>query len=241
MYDASPVDIELPIRIEPQPDDTTCGPTCLHAVYRYYGDENSLSEVVASTAKLDQGGTLAVFLACDALRRGYKATIYTYNLQMFDPSWFAQAGIDVKAKLIEQTAAKDDAKLQHATEGYLEFLKLGGKLRFADLTTRLIRGIIRRELPILTGLSSTYLYRSKRLFGPKDVPDDVHGSPCGHFVILSGYHRKDRTVLVGDPYLPNPVGKGHLFYSVKIDRVICAILLGVLTYDANLLVIHPPR
>ncbi|MBI2970245.1 MAG: hypothetical protein HYY36_05840 [Gammaproteobacteria bacterium] len=241
MYDSPPVDIELPIRIEPQPDDTTCGPTCLHAVYRYYGDENSLGAVIRSTPKLDQGGTLAVFLACDALRRGYKATIYTYNLQMFDPSWFAQPGIDISAKLHEQAAAKDEAKFRHATDGYLEYLQLGGKLRFSDLTTRLIRGILRRQLPILTGLSSTYLYRSRRLSGPKDVPDDIHGSPCGHFVVLAGYHRKDRTVLVADPYLPNPVARGESFYSINIDRVICAILLGVLTYDANLLVIHPPR
>jgi hypothetical protein len=28
-------------------------------------------------------------------------------------------------------------------------------------------------------------------------------------------------------------------YSIPIERVMCAILLGVLTYDANLLVIEP--
>ena len=25
--------------IQRQPDDVSCGPTCLHAVYRYFGDE----------------------------------------------------------------------------------------------------------------------------------------------------------------------------------------------------------
>jgi len=39
---------------------------------------------------------------------------------------------------------------------------------------------------------------------------------------------------------PNPVAPTQL-YPVNIDRVIGAILLGVLTYDANLLVIHPRR
>ena len=34
---------------------------------------------------LDQGGTLDVFLANHALQRGYKATILTYNLDLFDP------------------------------------------------------------------------------------------------------------------------------------------------------------
>ena len=38
------MDIELPITILPQPDDTTCGPTCLHAVYGYYDDSIPLQE-----------------------------------------------------------------------------------------------------------------------------------------------------------------------------------------------------
>ena len=234
------MDIQLPIPLLPQPDDTTCGPTCLHAVYNYYNDNISLEEVIADIQMLDNGGTLAVFLACSALRRGYQATIYTYNLQMFDPVWFSSADIDISERLRRQTEAKQDSKLQHATTGYLDFLQLGGKLRFTDLNTRLLRNIIRRKLPILTGLSSTYLYRSPRDYGPRDEPDDIRGLPGGHFVILSGYHKKDRTVLIADPYVKNPVA-AKLFYPVNIDRVICAILLGVLTYDANLLVIQPRR
>jgi hypothetical protein len=234
------MDIQLPISILPQPDDTTCGPTCLHAVYDYYGDNIPLADVIADTQMLHAGGTLAVFLACAALRRGYHATIYTYNLQMFDPGWFVTPNVDIAERLRRQAAAKEDAKLQDATSGYLEFLELGGKLRFTDLNTRLLRSIIRRRFPILTGLSSTYLYRAEREFGPDDVPDDIRGLPAGHFVVLSGYHRQDRTILIADPLSPNPVAPTQL-YPVNIDRVICSILLGVLTYDANLLVIHPRR
>jgi hypothetical protein len=234
------MDIKLPIYILPQPDDTTCGPTCLHAVYDYYSDFMPLADVIADTQMLDAGGTLAVFLACSALRRGYQATVYTYNLQMFDPSWFSTPDVNIAERLRRQADVKEDSKLRHATSGYLEFLELGGKLRFTDLNTRLLRSIIRRRFPILTGLSSTYLYRSEREYGPDDEPDDIRGLPAGHFVILSGYHRQDRTVLIADPLSPNPVALTQL-YPVNIDRVICAILLGVLTYDANLLVIHPRR
>ena len=234
------MDIELPLSILPQPDDSTCGPTCLHAIYDYYKYTCDLETLIADIKKLDNGGTLAVFLACDALRRGYRATIYTYNLQMFDPTWFTVKNTDIQDRLINQAREKKDEKLQHATDGYLEFLALGGKLRFTDLTTRLLRSILRRRLPILTGLSSTYLYQEKRGFGTNDEPDDIRGFPCGHFVVLSGYHRRNRTILVADPYKKNPLATGQ-FYPVNIDRVICAILLGVLTYDANLLVIHPRK
>ena len=232
------MDIELPITILPQPDNTTCGPTCLHAVYDYYGDQISLEQVITETKFLVDGGTLAVFLACHALRRGYSATIYTYNLQVFDPTWFTKPEININERLIRQAEEKEDEKLRTATRGYLDFLSLGGKLKYMDLTTRLLRGLIRKRLPVLTGLSFTYLYRCMREYGPRDIDDDIKGFPGGHFVILSGYHRKDRTVLIKDPYHRNPVA-GVSTYQVNIDRVICAILLGVLTYDANLLVIYP--
>jgi len=233
-----PVEIRLPLKTLPQPDETTCGPTCLHAVYRYYDEQEELTDVIARMRRLEHGGTLAVFLACDALRKGYEATIYTYNLQVFDPSWFAAPDIDLGDKLRRQAALKADPKLQHATEGYLEYLQLGGKLRFTDLNRGLIRGILQRRLPVLTGLSATYLYHNARTFGADDHPDDLRGQPCGHFVVLAGYRSADRSVLIADPYLPNPVGEGH-FYAVNIDRVICAVMLGVLTHDANLLVIRP--
>ena len=235
------MDTLLPISILQQPDDTTCGPTCLHAVYSYYGEDITLDEVVDMTHMLDTGGTLAVMLANNALSRGYRADIYTYNLQMFDPTWFANGSVDLAERLkLQAEARQDNAKLQQATAGYLDFLRLGGKLRFTDLNPSLIRKIIRRNLPILTGLSATYLYRTMREYGPNDVYNDIQGDPSGHFVVLSGYNRKDRTVLVADPHKHNPVGGGHL-YPVNIDRLICAILLGVLTYDANLLVIQRDR
>lgn len=50
------------LRILAQPDDITCGPTSLHAVYTYYGNILDLTEVIASVKSLEGGGTLAVML-----------------------------------------------------------------------------------------------------------------------------------------------------------------------------------
>ena len=36
---AAPVRKRLVLDMPGQPDDSTCGPTCLHAVYRYHGDD----------------------------------------------------------------------------------------------------------------------------------------------------------------------------------------------------------
>lgn len=232
---------QLKLDILAQPDDTTCGPTCLHALYRYHGREVPLETLIREVPKLENGGTLGVHLANDALRRGYRATLYTYNLQVFDPSWFHPELLDVEelaAKLAAQARVKTSARLRSACGAYVDFLRLGGRVRFEVLSGRLIRKYLNRDLPILTGLSSTYLYQAMREFGPDDEDDDIRGAPAGHFVVLAGYDRKEREVLIADPLESNPHSPTRR-YPVNIDRVIASILLGVLTYDANLLIIEP--
>jgi Peptidase_C39 like family len=225
----------LELQVLPQPNDTTCGPTCLHAVYNYWGDETSLSDVVSGVKPLPGGGTLAVYLAHHALRRGYKATIFTYNLQLFDPTWFL-AGVDLREKLIAQREAKDDPKLRIATEPYLEFLDLGGKVYLGDKTSSLIRRFLKKGIPILTGLSANYLYRCAREID--DDYNDVLGYPLGHFVVLSGYDKLTKEVMVADPLHDNP-GFGQQYYNVNVEQLIASIMLGIVTYDANLLILEP--
>ena len=80
-------------------------------------------------------------------------------------------------KLKEQLEHKHDDKLREASDGYIEFLNRGGKLKQEDLTTALIRRYLKRGVPILTGLSATYLYRTAREYGPNDDFDDIRGHP----------------------------------------------------------------
>lgn len=228
----------LDVNILPQPDDVTCGPTCLQAVYGYYGETIGLQQVIRETPMLAEGGTLAVLLALHALRRGYRATLLTYNLQIFDPTWFQDRDVDLRERLEAQAEVKQDAKLHFATKAYLEYLDLGGAVRFETLSPDLLRRYLKKEVPILTGLSATYLYDCAREIGETNTYDDIRGAPSGHFVVLSGYDREERTVRVADPYLPNPVAGRH-YYDVPIQRLIGAIFLGIVTYDANLLVLEP--
>lgn len=226
---------QLELEILPQPDDTTCGPTCLHAVYRYWGEKLTLDRIIDEIAPLPGGGTLAVSLACHALRRGYQAEIYTYNLQLFDPTWFAE-GVDLAERLNTQRKHKRSHRLGISTDAYLEYLSLGGIVRFEELRPALIRRFLNKNVPILTGLSATYLYRCAREHN--DQYDDARGEPVGHFVVLSGYDRKKREITVSDPSHDNPRFRTHR-YGVGMNRLIMAIALGVMTYDANLLVLTP--
>ncbi len=237
----APVEFQLELDMLTQPDEESCGPTCLHAVYAFFGDTLPLDAVVSQTERLRDGGTLAVLLGCHAVARGYRATIYTYNLQVFDPSWRLLSSDDLIARLARQAATKDHETLHVMATAYQRFLSGGGQVRFEDLTPDLIRRLLRRRLPILTGLSSTYMYQTRREVSRDGalVFDDVAGHPMGHFVVLGGYDRVHRLVLVADPWGPAEHGPQSGKYWMSVNRVINSILLGMITFDANLLVIEP--
>ncbi|ELR70168.1 hypothetical protein C900_03853 [Fulvivirga imtechensis AK7] len=238
----------LDLNIKAQPDDVTCGPTCLHGVYQYYKDDIPLKQVISEVKQLSSGGTIAVLLANHALKRGYNTTIYTYNLSTFDPSWFKQK-VDFEAKLKQQLAVKQgDHRLQVATSGYLQFLANGGQLKFEELTPALIKYFLTKKIPILTGLSATYLYESPRETGEFITGtgefvvryDDINGLATGHFVIINGFNQKQRMAYIADPLDPNPISEKQ-YYKVSFQKLINSIMLGVMTYDANLLIIYPKK
>jgi hypothetical protein len=239
----------LPVIVRPQPDVFSCGPTALHAVYRYYGEALKLEQVIVEAQMLEEGGTLAVLLACDALRRGYHAVLYSFNLRLLDPTWFSagRPAVNVAAKLRAQSQVKRDKKRRLASSAYAEFLQLGGDLRMQDVTPQLLEGYFAAGRPILAGVSATYLYGCSRELDDGDY-DDLRGEPSGHFVVLTG-SRPDE-VQVADPWHPevsdvrqsvSPLREDVLgrYYWVPMRRLLHAILLGVLTYDGNLLVIEP--
>jgi hypothetical protein len=234
-------ELALGFDIQIQPDEVTCGPTCLQALYQYYKDPVPLKEVVRDVKKLKTGGTLAVMLGNHAVNRGYGAHIYTYNLNIFDPSWFKFSSKKIVQFLKDQMEFKyKRRRLQVASKAYIKFLEAGGELRYAELNPELIKGYLKRSVPILTGLSATYLYGTPREIPQFDIYDSIKGEPAGHFVVITGYDEEKDCVSIADPMEPNPLGKGQV-YNVSFVRLINSIMLGILTYDANLLIIEPKK
>src|SRR5215218_3822068 len=235
---------ELPLQRFLQPDDVTCGPTCLRKVYSFYGLDTSHDDVIASLERNEDGGTLAVFLGIAALERGFRARIYSYDLRIFDPTWFCLDPGPLAEKIRARFPYLSDAKRLEAAGAYIRFLEMGGELRFDELTPALLKSIIDREHPVLAGLSATYLYRYSRerwdTRTGRPADDDVRGEPTGHFVVISGYEQWGRRLVVRDPFehVPNSED-GRLL--VDAERLTNAILLGDVTYDAVLLEVWPAR
>ena len=123
----------MDIKILQQPDDVTCGPTSLQAVYNHLGYKISLKQLISEIEFLEDGGTLGVFLGIDALKRGFKATIHSYNLTLLDPTWSELSMPELKAKLELLHKAKHAPKLRKAIDAYNSYINSGGTVALEDL------------------------------------------------------------------------------------------------------------
>src|SRR5690606_25651270 len=101
-------------------------------------------------------------------------------------------------------AKAHDVKTAAASRAYATFLGLGGRLEFRDLDAALLRSPLQHGLPIITGLSSTFLYNAARERPDDQQSDDIRGEPVGHFVVLTGYVQASKQVRIHDPLYPNP-------------------------------------
>lgn len=226
----TPILLDVP-RFE-QPDDVTCGPTCLAKVYQYYGFTRPIDAIVAETPRNPDGGTLAVNLGISAMRHGFRPTIYPFGLRVFDPTWRRLPRSAVIDRLQARADTVESIKLRRAVEAYKQYLELGGRVQFRDPTPDLLIGILRRGDPILTGLSATFLYGTAREH--EDRYDDIAGHSSGHFVVVCGYRPRSDRFVVTDPFRNVPLSRTGR-YTVNADRLLAAILLGDQTFDAVLL------
>ncbi len=229
--------MKLELTVPKQPDDESCGITCLQAIYDYYSHTTTLPRLKDEIEHWRSGGTVSVNLARHALDQGFSAEIYTYNVKIFDPTWRELPAGELSHKL-KLRQRKIKSKRQKKVIGfYQDFLKKGGVLRFDDLDESLFDRLFTRvkPKPVICGLSATYLYQSMRERSDNSE-DDVHGQPVGHFVVVSGWDRASHSVTINDPLRKNPISEAGV-YKLPFTKFSNAVMLGILTYDENLLVI----
>jgi hypothetical protein len=227
--------MDLPVDVEQQPDDESCGITCLQAIFRYYHHEVQLDQLRQEVEHWQSGGTVSVNLARNAIDHGFDATVYSYNIQIFDPTW-RHLPVEALADKLKQRQRRIRSKKQKKVIGfYLDFLRKGGTIKFDDLDEELFNRLFLARTPIIVGLSATYLYQSMRET-PNCDDDDIIGNPVGHFVVVAGWDADSRTVLVQDPLQRNPISKTGT-YTLPFTKFSNAVMLGALTYDENMLVL----
>lgn len=232
--------VRLAVPRQIQPDEVTCGPSCLSAVLRFHGIDVDLDAALGATERNADGGTLAPHLGRAALSFGVGVRARPMAVQVFDPTWRELPPDAMIDRLRRRTATLGDPRLVRVHQAWIAFLEAGGvvdlagELRSAELIAALDRGN-----PLIAGLSVTWLYQGARERPSDNVPDDIAGSPVGHFVVITGYAGSGDTFWVVDPW-PHPPFPGDEHYPVSRRRLTQAILLGDATHDAVVLEILPP-
>ncbi len=220
-----------------QPDDVSCGPSSLYSVLRYHGTELDFDALRRLVPTNEDGGTLSVYLGLTALRMGYQARLYSYNLHVLDPTWRALDPTALEAKLRARAEGPQAERVRQACSAYADFVHEGGEIDFADLSPELLVRALDRGHPLVCGTNATYLYVDPRERPDDNKADDVHGDPVGHFLVVSGHDGPD-TLYVTDPAPEVPHDAGDA-YAVTAQRLINAILLGIVSFDAVLLEVWP--
>lgn len=235
-----------------QPDEVSCGPTCLAKVLASYGDPRPVPSLVSRLRRNPDGGTQAVYLAHLAMDLGYKVRLYPFGVRNFDPTWWelpdhALIGrLDARHRVLQAQGATD--RTLDTLRAWRDLLVRGGKVEFVEPGPKLLVGILAKGRPVICGLSASWLYRESRERPHDNVPDDLAGEPVGHFVVVRGYTGGGLHFHVADPAddLPGalPADPAELRpgeYPLPADRLIHAVLLGDTTGDAVLLEIWPAR
>ena len=110
-----------------------------------------------------------------------------------------------------------------------------------DVTVRLLARLLRHGTPIITGLSATWLYKAMRERPADNKDDDLAGEPVGHFIVIHGVDTKSRRVAIADPSTDKKPFDGKHNYEVDAARALGAIMLGIVTNDAKLLIVQPNK
>lgn len=236
----------LPVPRFAQPDDVSCGPTCVAQVLAAYGELRPISELIGLVRRNPDGGTLAVHLGQLALDLGYRARLYPFGLRVFDPTWWELDGDELVQRLTARRARLADPFEQEVVGAWIRFVESGGQVHFREPSAALLVSILAHGRPIICGLNATWLYREAREDPWTNQPDDIGGAQVGHFVTLVGYTGGGLHIHVNDPSESAPFAAGgdhgdlrNGRYPLPADRLIHAILLADWTRDAMLLEIWP--
>jgi Peptidase_C39 like family len=222
-----------------QPDDVSCGPTCLSSVLRFHGHpEADLHEVIARTPTNPGGGTLAPHLGLAGLRFGMAVRLWPFAVQVFDPTWRDLDANALLARLEARLAGLPEGRLRRVHAAWRDFLAAGGEVRLGEVGRAEMVAALDAGNPLIVGLSVTWLYQEARERPADNQPDDVAGAPVGHFVVVTGYDAGGEDLLVADPWPHPPFGDGGR-YRVSERRLMHAILLGDATHDAVVVEVHP--
>jgi len=175
----------------------TCGSSSLQQVLAYYGVKLGLDEILKDIKKYKYG-TFMPYLGLYAKRLGFMPKIVTYDVKVFDPTWFGLLVGQIIKKLETRSREMDVPHVYRSEcKAFVRYLKAGGAIEFDFIKKGRIIKELERKRPVIVDVCSTILHRKERKNRVKDKYSDTSGEPMYHAVVVSG-HEKGKFIIV-DP------------------------------------------
>lgn len=207
----------------------------------HYGIEKNTNQVKKEVPvyKTHDGKLLGSSLGHIALyfqKLGFKTTIHTTDIQIFDRSWSKL----VRPKLIENLKQRrqnirhpiyDELAIKAIFDGYIKFLEAKGKIVMPVISEKYLLSLLKNG-PIFSVVSYNFLNQTSKFSfdsqNQKHIKDSINGIPSTHAVVINGFNNNSFNVI--DPDLKFG-GKRQ----IKPDLLIGSIYLAETDYD-NLLI-----
>ena len=220
------------LEMSPQPDKRTCGLSCLQSVYGYFDKRIDVCVLARAVPLIGGGGTWAVSLAVDALRRGFDVT-----LCVLSPTSAAKAACRDPAERRPVFASSAVPAIDlHAQ--YTRFFELGGRLIYESFSWSNAARLLERNGPLILGVRVPDLYRSP---GRSDALAfcSRNGSwRHAHFIVLSAFNSECGTAEIWDPCPNDRTGlcRPSIMPAADLERAVEASLDEL---DAHILAVRP--
>ena len=199
----------------------TCGPVCLLNIYKEIGIETDLKTILKELKINDKTTTYPAQLGTHLLSKGLNPILINSTPQTVSPSWENLSEKDVTAKLEQWIKINKKNKWLKSVKWLISYLKKGGKLKIADLTTSLIDRYLNEGYKVICCLEESWIWGERKI-EEKAVFDDIKGSPRGHFIIL--YSHTGNEYLVSDPF-PTGMKNKEGLYKLNKDKLLVATLV----------------
>lgn len=211
----------------------------------HYGMDVTATAILAELPGLttDDGaewGTVAPELAAFCMKKGFHATVHTFDCRIVDLSWadFPPEKMlarlrEVKSTRLIPTLGKNVTDL--FVQGYIDLLEAGGELRIRPYVTSALLDELLTTGPFMTTVCMGAFYgkgRARRGDDGKGILDDVRGSIGTHFVIVRGRDEAGR-YLIADP------GKADGLYAVEREHLLGSIMAAQRDCENVLFLIDP--
>ena len=177
-------------------------------ILNHYGISKTIDDIKSevpvyiSKSGVPLGSSLG-HIATYFITLGFKTTLHTVDIEIFDPSWSGLTSLELIDNLRLRRQHFKSVKyeveaLDVIFDGYIKFLEAGGKIVFPIIDENYLIDLLSLG-PIYCSVNYNFLNStSKYLFeGSVSTHDPVKGSSFAHIVTLAGFH--DGQFKVVDP------------------------------------------